>query len=131
MKKTFISLSVFCLIAAGCTVQNQSNTTIKNQTPGCEQISLAQDTDYKNTYYQIGGEETNISGILKANPKQTQPNSLMRNLPYNVGGVNLYLLANLDTYIGKKVIIEGKLNKFELEGQNLTEIWPNTLCVQN
>ena len=103
----------------------------KTQKSNCDKISLTQNTDYTKTYSQIVSEETSITGILKANPKQTSPNTLMRYVPYSVDGVNLYAQDNLDSYVGKKVTIEGKVNKFELEGQNLTEIWPKTLCVQN
>lgn len=38
---------------------------------------------------------------------------------------------DLKSYVGKKVTLEGKSQKFELEGKDVFEIWPNKLKVLN
>jgi hypothetical protein len=130
MKKIFL-LPVILLLAAGCgsgTINNYPDTT-KTPSQNCLTVNLNLDQGYLDSYKNTQSAERSFTGILQANPKQSGADTLMRYLPYNLDGRNLYLFLNVDTYVGKKVAIKGKLTSYELEGHALTEIWPVSMCV--
>ncbi|MCR4284437.1 MAG: hypothetical protein NUV97_00125 [archaeon] len=89
------------------------------------------DEGYRNSYETLLLVEESFKGILNYNSCELSNKSystLMRCLPYDIDGTKVYL-GNLDlsSYVGRKVEVFGKLNTFELNGQELTEIWPERI----
>lgn len=115
------------LLAAGCSTEEPLTN---NQDVSCVPITIKLDDGYLRLYDQVKSREKTFTGTLNANPAEKEASILQHYLPYNVNGVNVYTYSDLSSYVGKPITVQGKLNNFELEGQNLTEIWPRAMCVQ-
>jgi hypothetical protein len=85
------------------------------------------DSGYNNTYNDLTVPEKSFIGVVafKSCSSPGVGTSLMRCNPYKLNGVSVYTGSkNLKKYEGQKVEIIGKKHSFELEGQQLEEIWP-------
>lgn len=128
MKKIILGLLLFTLFSAGC---NTNQTLYETQNTTCSPIALKLEQSYLDSYNKVAIAESSFVGNIDLNAKNSQPTTLMRSMPYSLDKVNIYYTSDLNSYLGKKVSIKGKLNKFELEGQTVTEIWPSSVCVFN
>lgn len=127
MGKIFVLILGIFLLAAGC---NEGGPSANNQNVSCVPITVKSDEGYARLYDQVTSREKTFTGTLNANPVETEASILQHYLPYKVNGVSVYTYSDLSSYVGKPITVQGKLNNFQLEGQNLTEIWPKTMCVQ-
>ena len=127
MRKIVVLILGIFLLAAGC---NGEKPSANDQNVSCVPIIVKSDEGYVRLYDQVTSREKTFTGNLNANPVEKEASILQHYLPYNINGVNVYTYSDLSSYVGKPVTVQGKLNNFQLEGQNLTEIWPKTMCVQ-
>jgi hypothetical protein len=79
-------------------------------------------------YKDHEGKETVFRGVLKTVPKAGGVSTFQRSTYYKLGERTIYTGAKrvpaLDRLADKHVEIRGKAVDFELEGQNVKEIWP-------
>jgi hypothetical protein len=124
--KYFIILSVmsiFTVMYTGCgkVIDGSSNLT--------EWRVLFPDEDWNN----FPGEELEMfSGTLSYDPHNSYPPYVQRYNPYKLEQYDVYCGSSdvLKAYIGKKVVIEGKLETMSVEGHVFREIWPTKIKVE-
>jgi hypothetical protein len=90
---------------------------------------LFPDEDWNN----FPSEELEIfSGIVSYDSHDPYPSYVQRYNPYKLGEYDVYCGSSdvLKVYIGKKVIIEGKLETISVEGHVFREIWPTKIKVE-
>jgi hypothetical protein len=124
--KYFIILSVmsiFTVMYTGCgkVIDGSSNLT--------EWRVLFSDEDWNN----FPGEELEMfSGTLSYDPHNSYPPYVQRYNPYKLEQYDVYCGSSdvLKAYIGKKVVIEGKLETMSVEGHVFREIWPTKIKVE-
>jgi hypothetical protein len=108
-------------------------TSCGKATDGSRNVSewqvLFPDEDWNN----FPSEELEIfSGIVSYDSHDPYPSYVQRYNPYKLGEYDVYCGSSdiLKVYIGKKVIIEGKLVTISVEGHVFREIWPTKIKVE-
>jgi hypothetical protein len=102
--------------------QEQGSTTNSSWRP------LFQDDDsYMSEYKKLDLQEKSFTGFFSFSDcyLENESSSLMRCTPYTLGDLSVYSGSNdLRDCVGKRAEAIGKKYSFELEGQQITEIWP-------
>ena len=124
--KYFIILSImsfFTVVYTSCGKVNKGSSNLT------EWRVLFPDEDWNN----FPSEELEMfSGILSYDSSDPYPSYVQRYNPYKLGEYDVYCGSSdvLSTYVGKKVVIEGKLETISVEGHVFIEIWPTRIRVE-
>jgi len=117
----FLFLAVFSL--NGCVQpQEQGSTTNSSWKP-----LFQDDISYMAEYQKLNLAEESFRGPFSFSDcySENESSSLMRCTPYRLGDFSVYSGSNdLGECVGKRAEVIGKKYSFELEGEQLTEIWP-------
>ena len=88
------------------------------------------DQGYAQAYSAVDAEEEIFKGVVSYKECSQNLSTLMRCTPFKLSGVTLYG-SEYRKYEDSIVEVLGKKYSFELEGVNLTEIWPTKIrCVE-
>lgn len=90
------------------------------------------DSSYNKAYEGLNISESSVTGKVSYVACPDGATALMRCTPYKLDGTSIYTGSkNLKSYEGYNVEVVGKKYSFELEGVQLTEIWPLKIrCIQ-
>jgi hypothetical protein len=85
------------------------------------------DSSYMTEYKKLNLREESFNGFFSFSDcyLEDESTSLMRCTPYRLGDFGVYSGSNdLRECVGKRAEVVGKKYSFELEGTQITEIWP-------
>lgn len=85
------------------------------------------DASYMSEYKKLDLPEKSFTGFFSFSDcyLENESSSLMRCTPYTLGDLSVYSGSNdLRECVGLRAEVVGKKYSFELEGRQITEIWP-------
>ena len=123
-KHFFIGLLFLAVFSLNGCVQSPEQVSISNAS---WKPLFQDDASYMQEYRKLDLAEESFRGSLSFSDcyLENESTSLMRCTPYRLGDFSVYSGSNdLGECVGKRSEIIGKKYSFELEGEQLTEIWP-------
>jgi hypothetical protein len=124
-KHLLFGLMFLTVFSLNCCVQSPDQGSFSNAS---WKYIFQNDGSYLTEYQKLNLPEESFTGLFSyvdCYGPENESNTLMRCTPYKLGDQSVYAGSNdLKECVGKRAEVIGKKYSFELEGQQLTEIWP-------